>query len=212
MNPSETVEVFRDETGQCFIPATQRPDGTWRKARRVKDGYIPQEEQPLYESKGKQWAKSRPDHPIGLAPDDVVKHRANRDDDMGIPGLSTGSSKPQGGGEMSKSQKKKAAKKKAAISAQAITEADFVLENLQISNEGKMKSQPSQSQSQPTATDPSKILRKLKKKLRDIEKLEKQIADGELKNPEPEQLEKIKKKDEILGEINELELDGVTVK
>merc|ERR1719369_1202711 len=109
-------------------------------------------------------------------------------------------------------KKKKAAKKKAAISAQAITEVDFVLENLQISNEGKKKSQPSQSQSQPTTTDPSKRLRNLKKKLRDIEKLEKQIADGELEKPEKEQLEKIKKKDEILGEINELEIDGVTVK
>jgi len=215
MSSSENAEVSQEETGnsQCFIPATQRPDGTWRKARRVKDGYIPQDEQPLYESKGKVWAKSRPDHPIGLAPDDVVKHRArNKDDDMGIPGLATGPAKPPGGGEMSKSQKKKAAKKKAAVSSQAITEVDFALDNTHISNEGKKKTQPSQGQSQPAATDPSKRLRNLKKKLRDIEKLEKQIADGELKNPEPEQLEKIKKKEEILAEINELELDGVTVK
>jgi len=212
MSTTESAGIFTDETGQQFLPATQRPDGTWRKARRVKDGYIPQEEQPLYESKGKQWAKARPDHPIGLAPDDVVRHRENRDGDGGIPGLSSGPTKPPGGGEMSKSQKKKAAKKKAATSTKAITEVDFALENTHISNEGKKKTQPSQGQSQPTATDPSKKLRNLKKKLRDIEKLENQIADGTLKNPEPEQLEKIKKKDEIVAEINELELDGVAVK
>ncbi|XP_045604918.1 partner of Y14 and mago-like [Procambarus clarkii] len=177
--------------GQCFIPASQRPDGTWRKARRVKDGYVPQKEMPLYESKGKQWAKNRPDYPVGLAPGDVATMKARQQtDDVGIPGLTL----PTKQGGMSKSQKKKAAaaKKKAAAADSDITKD---LENVHISNTGGK---------QPSASDPTKRLRNLKKKLRDIEKLEKQIA-SELKNPEPEQLEKVKKKDEVIQQIDDLE-------
>ena len=61
------------------------------------------------------------------------------------------------------------------------------------------------SAGQPVATDPAKKLRNLKKKLRDIEALEAKLDSGEITSPEPEQLEKVARKNEVMMEIAALE-------
>ncbi|OEL21310.1 hypothetical protein BAE44_0017671 [Dichanthelium oligosanthes] len=54
--------------GERIIAPTRRPDGTLRKAIRIRAGYVPQEEVAIYQSKGAQMRKSGPDVPPGYDP------------------------------------------------------------------------------------------------------------------------------------------------
>ncbi|RLN42905.1 hypothetical protein C2845_PM01G10030 [Panicum miliaceum] len=54
--------------GERIIAPTRRPDGTLRKAIRIRAGYVPQEEVAIYQSKGALMRKSGPDVPPGYDP------------------------------------------------------------------------------------------------------------------------------------------------
>uniref|UniRef100_A0A915CDP5 Partner of Y14 and mago n=1 Tax=Parascaris univalens TaxID=6257 RepID=A0A915CDP5_PARUN len=66
---------IKTKSGETFIAASQRADGTWRKARRVKEGYVPQEEQPRYESPAAQVSRDSK-YPIGMTPKETTPHKA----------------------------------------------------------------------------------------------------------------------------------------
>uniref|UniRef100_A0A1B6DNZ9 Partner of Y14 and mago n=1 Tax=Clastoptera arizonana TaxID=38151 RepID=A0A1B6DNZ9_9HEMI len=180
----------KDESGS-FIPATQRPDGTWRKARRVKDGYVPQEEVPLYESKGKQWASRQTNYIPGLDPTLIqAKQQVVERGKVSIPGLILDSEE----------KKKKKKKKKKATEEKEITKtpkSDTKIENVKVEVKKPIPENLSVN------IDPVKRLRNLKKKLREIEALESNMS---IKNLDKDQLEKVNRKTEVLSEILAIEL------
>ncbi|CDW57731.1 Partner of Y14 and mago [Trichuris trichiura] len=59
--------------GNWYIPATQRPNGTWRRAQKVREGYIPPEERVRY--KVKNHVEDGRIYPVGLDSILIEEHR-----------------------------------------------------------------------------------------------------------------------------------------
>ncbi|KAH8371191.1 hypothetical protein KR093_006445 [Drosophila rubida] len=187
-----------------FIPATKRPDGTWRKARRVKDGYVPQEEVPLYESKGKQFVAQRQTGvPPGMCPlvaaelkkahEKKEKAKLIRIDRKAIsttgtatttkPAQPTTTTKPvEVGGSAPK----------------AINEREITALAKTLDAELTLTSDASE-------VDIAKQLKKLRKKIREIEQIESKMQTGNANKLDKDQLDKVKKKSDILKQLAKLE-------
>lgn len=190
--PEREGVVKDDKTGELYIPATRRPDGTWRKPRKVKDGYVPQEEVPLYENKGVQWMKSRPTLPPGLNPAELETVKKSH-------------SQP-----MSKSAKKNAKRKEKKKQHQQSTPEGTGSSEVSISQTLARTKLSEDSIKEAQANDKAAIekkIRNLKKKLKQVDDLKTKIDSGEVKNPEKEQLAKIERRQELVDEIEYLELD-----
>eukprot|EP00658_Telonema_sp_P-2_P026006 TRINITY_DN20491_c0_g1_i2.p2 TRINITY_DN20491_c0_g1~~TRINITY_DN20491_c0_g1_i2.p2 ORF type:complete len:161 (-),score=47.86 TRINITY_DN20491_c0_g1_i2:135-617(-) len=151
-----------------------------RKAVKVRPGYTPPDEVRKFETRGSQFRHLRDNSTLCMVDNAPMS----------------------GADHMSKAQKKNAAKRKNKKAAAA--GAEDAPANALVAEEKPVATKPVAEAPAPSALAPEeKELRKLSKKLREIEKLQSNVDAGTV--PDETQLAKLAKRDEIQAQVDKLQ-------
>ena len=205
--------IVYDSSGQPYIPGSQRPDGSWRKPIRVKEGYIPPDEMPVYQSRAKREAAEMPKLPAGpsISLLKFLFFVLGLDyADEGLMGCLTSDHTPSG---LTKNQKKSARRrqkkkdKKEPSAAFEIEEVIDGLETVTVSEDTPITapSTAAQDPTPPSSTSVDKQVKALRKKLKQVEELEQKRKSGV--KLDPDQIKKIKRREEFEEELRQLTKD-----
>ncbi len=200
--PPPGVVVLPD--GMWEIPGSKRPDGTMRKGRRVKPGYIPPEEMAKFQSKGSKIVAEREGYVAGAggmspapAPKPLTKNQKRNAKKKADRAAQAGVVSAAAATHASCSQHT------AAQTADRVAYSQPAGVDVSVEVAAAPAPQPEPEQAAPVEPDPAKKKRALAKKLKQISELEAKIAGGH--TPTSEQEEKLSKKADLEAQLAELE-------